>query len=586
MILPQAGILLELDVAPGTGAVISRLPEHPEQVHHFVVRAVAEGGHSAWSETISTAAPSRQPQADADAGQFQTAVLSVIDNQALADRNPVARAATRLNVPREVTGRYQSREAIALDWNDVPGAHAYRVRVWDPAGVKWSVLPNDQFQVDFDGSQARVRFSFLDDFAFDMKEKLLFSVKAVGETGGSSWSKPIDIDLILDTPRGLSGQWQGNGLRLDWPDVPLADFYEVRFRSSAYANAQWIMLSEATDVGWNMDGSSADIDLLPNSGTFDFQVRAITGDYEVCSAWSNVFAISPLGTQGDPPPGTTPDTPPGTTPDTPPGTTPGTPPGTTPGTPPGTTPGTPPGTTPEGSGNTTPGTSQATTPTPQAHLQATPTRSRPAPTPTRTPTRRNTPPAPTPTPTPDGDGGTGPGGGDGDGSGDGSGGTGPGGGGGDGGTGPGRVIPILDKVDLMEMPDNKYTIKVYEEIAQLSELCEDKGGSWDGDMKKCYALLPDDDLKSLYIFVEIPSDVNPIDDYCQITLNGQIHWLTCGTLFQFPYLGSFGVDSELEIKGFVKFANSNTCYPFNWERTDPGELVNPGCYPGNKDSQG
>ena len=578
MILPQAGIQLELDVVPGPGAVISRLPEHPEQVHHFVVRAVAEGVHSAWSETISTAAPSRQPQADADAGQLQTSVLSVIDNQALADRNPVGRAATRLNAPREVAGRYQSREAIALDWNVVPGAHAYRVRVWDPAGVKWSVLPNDRFQVVFDGSQARVRFSFLDDFAFDMKEKLLFSVKAVGDTGGSSWSKPIGIDLILDTPRGLSGQWRGNGLRLDWPDVPLADFYEVRFRSNAYANAQWIMLSEATDVGWNMDGSSADIDLLPNSETFDFQVRAITGDYEVCSAWSNVFAISPLGQPGDPPPGT--------------------PPGTTPEGSGDTTPGTPPGTTPEGSGDTTPGTSQATTPTPQAHLQATPTRSRPTPTPTRTPTRRNTPPAPTPTPTPDGDGGTGPGGGEGGSSGDGSGGTGPGGGGGDGGTGPGRVIPFLDKVNLVPVPDSdnkkRYTIKVFEEIIlpepPLSELCKGKGGSWDPDVEKCYASLPDDDLKLLYIYVDIPS--NPEEETCLNFLNMEDFCSNKGSLFQFPYrLGSFswtvdGVEQdEDDIKGFVKFANLNTCYPFNWKRENPGELVNPGCYPGNKNSQ-
>lgn len=317
IVLPQGGIQLEMDVVPGTGAIISNLPEHPEQIHHFTVRAVIEGAHSAWTKTISTAPPSRQPQADA--GQLQTSVLSVIDNQDPFDQNPVARVATRLNVPQEVTGRYQSREAIALDWNDVPGADAYQVRVWDPANVKWSLLPNDQFQVDFDGSQAQVGFSFLDDFDLSMKSKLLFSVRAVGDTGGSSWSRPIDIDLILDTPQGLSGQLQGGRIRLDWPDVPLADFYEIRFRSHADANAQWIMLSEATNLGWTMDGSSADIDLLPNSETFEFQVRAITGDYQVCSDWSNVLTMAQLGEPGTPPgDGTTPDTVPTTTdPETP-----------------------------------------------------------------------------------------------------------------------------------------------------------------------------------------------------------------------------------------------------------------------------
>ncbi len=273
-----------------------------------VAQAASEGANVESPDQTEALQP---PQADA--GQLQTSVLSVIDNQDPFDQNPVARAATRLNVPQAVTGRYQSREAVALDWNDVVGAGSYQVRVWDQSAVKWSILPNERFQVAFDGSQARVQFSFEDsfDFGLSMKSSLLFSVRAVGDTGKSSWSQPIDIDLILDTPQGFLSQLPGDRIRLDWQDIPLADFYEVRFRSNVHANAQWIMLSETTDIGWNMDGSSATIDLLPNSESYSFQVRAITGDYKVCSAWSDVVAMTPLGE-----PGTTPGTEPGTTPGT------------------------------------------------------------------------------------------------------------------------------------------------------------------------------------------------------------------------------------------------------------------------------
>ncbi len=339
-----------------------------------VVPVVSEGANG--ESPDQTAALGSQPQADA--GQFQTSVRSVIDNQNPFDQQPVARVATRLNVPQAVTGRYQSREALALDWNDVPGADAYSVRVWDEAGVRWSVLPNERFQVAFDGSQARVQFSFQDSFdlGFSMKSRLLFSVKAVGDTGGSSWSRPIDIDLILDTPRGLWSRLSGDRIRLDWQDIPLADFYEVRFRSNAHANAPWIMLSEAEDIEWSIDGSSANIGLLPDSETYSFQVRAITGDYKVCSVWSDVLATppgTPPGTEpGTPPgtePGTEPDTPPGTEPDTPPGTEPGTPPGTPPGTEPGTPPGTPPGTEP----GTPPGTATSIRNIPDRTATPTPT---------------------------------------------------------------------------------------------------------------------------------------------------------------------------------------------------------------------
>ncbi len=105
---------------------------------------------------------------------------------------------------------------------------------------------------------------------------------------------------------------EGNGIGLDWQDVPLADFYEVRYRSSAFPDSQWIMLSGATGIRVTMDGSSAYIDSLPDGDDFVFQVRAITGNYEVCSDWSEDMEITQSGE-----PGTTPGT------DTAPDTTPG-----------------------------------------------------------------------------------------------------------------------------------------------------------------------------------------------------------------------------------------------------------------------
>ncbi len=406
-----------------------------------VVPVASEGANG--ESPDQTAALGSQPQADA--GQFQTSVRSVIDNQNPFDQQPVARVATRLNVPQAVTGRYQSREALALDWNDVPGADAYQVRVWDEAGVRWSVLPNERFQVAFDGSQARVQFSFQDSFdlGFSMKSRLLFSVKAVGDTGGSSWSQPIDIDLILDTPRGLWSRLSGDRIRLDWQDIPLADFYEVRFRSNAHANAPWIMLSEAEDIEWSIDGSSANIGLLPDSETYSFQVRAITGDYKVCSVWADVLA-------------------------TPPGTEPGTPPGIEP--------------TPETSTENTLGRTsrQQPTPTPQ-----------PTPSPT---TERTTGPNPSSTPsaTPDTTtttgGTTGPG-------------TGP-------GSRDDQLVSYYpDRVNVKHISKNKYCVDIDGPFSNVGPCDENEDGDT-SDIWKNGKIHLSFDSENPEIFIEVCLDVN------------------------------------------------------------------------------
>ncbi len=252
IILPEAGIQVDMD--SNTGAVISNLSEHPELVHHFAVRAVTGEDQSAWTDTISTAAFLSQPQETA--ARLQTSVLSVIDNQNLFGQSPIGKVVIRLSVPQELTGRYESGEVIALDWKAVPGASAYQVRVWDDDNVDWSILPNEKFQISWDGPKAVVRSSLPDGFGSPTEEKIWFSIKAVAEEGSSLWSKPVPIKLSLEAPVGLFGRLSGdNGVRLDWQDVPLADFYEVRFRSSAYANTEWIILSDATAISVTMAGS-------------------------------------------------------------------------------------------------------------------------------------------------------------------------------------------------------------------------------------------------------------------------------------------------------------------------------------------
>ncbi|MXZ23811.1 MAG: hypothetical protein F4Y80_02900, partial [Caldilineaceae bacterium SB0665_bin_21] len=306
IVLPNAGIQVEMDVEARYGAWISELPEHPDKVHHFAVRTITDGNHSAWTETISTSSHfNPSPESER---QLQTSVLSVVNQETNFEPNILERVTTRLVLPQKLTGRYQTRESIVLDWEDVPGAHSYRVRVWDEARVGWSVLPTERFPISWDGSRVTIHFE-LDSFDSVMKSQLMFSVQAVGKGGHSSWTKPVGVPLVLDTPTGLFGQLhEGNGIGLDWQDVPLADFYEVRYRSSAFPDSQWIMLSGATGIRVTMDGSSAYIDSLPGGDDFVFQVRAITGNYEVCSDWSEDMEITQSGE-----PGTTPGTEPGTT---------------------------------------------------------------------------------------------------------------------------------------------------------------------------------------------------------------------------------------------------------------------------------
>ncbi|MYD88805.1 MAG: hypothetical protein F4Y08_00475 [Caldilineaceae bacterium SB0662_bin_9] len=304
IVLPNAGIQVEMDVEARYGAWIRELPEHPDKVHHFAVRTVTDGNLSAWTETISTSGyftPSPEPER-----QLQTSVLSVVNQETIFEPNILERVTTRLVLPQKLIGRYQTRESIVLDWEDVPGAHSYRVRVWDEARVGWSVLPTERFPISWDGSRVTIHFE-LDSFDSVMKSQLMFSVQAVGEGGHSSWTKPVGVPLVLDTPTGLFGQLhEGNGIGLDWQDVPLADFYEVRYRSSAFPDSQWIMLSGATGIHVTMDGSSAYIDSLPGGDDFVFQVRAITGNYEVCSDWSEDMEITQSGEPGTPP-GNTPE---------------------------------------------------------------------------------------------------------------------------------------------------------------------------------------------------------------------------------------------------------------------------------------
>ena len=84
VILPAEDIQVLMDWADGSRAIVSQLPEGPERIHNFAVRAFTDTGFSAWSEVV--------------------------------------RAPDYLTALEDLIGWYRDPGLVRLDWLDVAGA--------------------------------------------------------------------------------------------------------------------------------------------------------------------------------------------------------------------------------------------------------------------------------------------------------------------------------------------------------------------------------------------------------------------------------------------------------------------------------
>lgn len=234
-------------------AIVSQLPEGPERIHNFAVRAFTGAGFSAWSEVV--------------------------------------RAPDYLTAPEELIGWYRDPGLVRLDWLDVAVPATYQVLYWHetPAAAQWSVLSVEGAQLSIDGSGARVDLSPL-----SSDRTLNFAVRAVNSLSTSPWSKVVEVTLELGVPQGLWGLRKPDGaVWLDWNDVSSAQIYDVRFWYERAGDPQWVILP-VTEIPVSVEGSGATLEQLPDYASYYFQVRAVDGGGE-SSDWSEVFEMSNPG---------------------------------------------------------------------------------------------------------------------------------------------------------------------------------------------------------------------------------------------------------------------------------------------------
>ncbi len=253
VILPAEDIQVLMDWAEGSRAIVSQLPEGPERIHNFAVRAFTVAGFSAWSEVV--------------------------------------RAPDYLTAPEDLIGWYREPGLVRLDWLDVAGAATYQVLYWHetPATARWAVLPVEEARLSIDGSGARVDLSPL-----SSDGNLNFAVRAVNSLSTSPWSQVVEVALELGVPQGLWGLQQPDGaVWLDWNDVSSAQTYDVRFWYERAGDPQWVILP-VTEIPVAVEGSRATLEQLPAYASYYFQVRAVDGGGEP-SDWSEVFEMSNPG---------------------------------------------------------------------------------------------------------------------------------------------------------------------------------------------------------------------------------------------------------------------------------------------------
>ncbi len=251
VILPDEGIHVSFDTISGPGAVVSRLPDQPEKMHDFAVRAVNAEGVSSWSEVVQ--------------------------------------APAFLQVPQDLIGWFQASGQVVLSWQAVPAANSYEILFWhdlQTVSEVWVVLPTDGIEVSLNGPQALV------DLGSDYSDRLLnFSVRAINDLSKSPWSSIVAVGPILQIPAELTGHLLEDGsITLNWLDVPIVDAYEVRFLLGGVSGSQWVTLP-AEGIEVSFDGSGARLAQLPDYASYALQVRA-TKEHSLPSDWSEEFTIA------------------------------------------------------------------------------------------------------------------------------------------------------------------------------------------------------------------------------------------------------------------------------------------------------
>ena len=204
--------------------------------------------------------------------------------------NRAAPDATAPDAPDRPTGQSTGEGAVSLDWNDVPTATSYVVRVWQVD--RYTELSADArvngISITFNGSSATVSGLPTD------YEWYYFQVSGINDAGASGWSPnnaiKVPKDEQLTAPNQPEGQLTGPGeVSLDWNDVPSATSYTVR----VWQVDAWTELSADASVNGisiTFNGSSATVSGLPTDYEwYYFQVSAIND--AGASDWSDYNAI-------------------------------------------------------------------------------------------------------------------------------------------------------------------------------------------------------------------------------------------------------------------------------------------------------
>lgn len=183
--------------------------------------------------------------------------------------------------PGRPTGSWSGGVA-SLDWNDVPGASSYEIRIWVAQGDDFIPFSGSGVSFAFDGSSATV--SGLPGTGHPY---YYFGVRAVNARGASelSPSKRVPVPQPIEAPEQPSGRLTGTGqVALDWNDVAGATSYIVRL----WMVDRYVTLSPAGPVNGisiALDGSSAAVSGLPTGyDNYFFVVGAVGGGHR--SLWS------------------------------------------------------------------------------------------------------------------------------------------------------------------------------------------------------------------------------------------------------------------------------------------------------------
>ena len=208
--------------------------------------------------------------------------------------NRAAPAATAPDAPVDrPTGQSTGEGAVSLDWNDVPSATSYAVRVWQVDA--WTELSADAsvngISITFNGSSATVSGLPTD------YEWYYLQVSAINDAGASGWSPnnaikvPKDEQLTApDAPNQPEGQLTGPGeVSLDWNDVPTATSYVV----AVWQDSGWTGLSADSavkGVSITFNGSGATVRGLPTDYEWYYFVVSAINDAGA-SDWSDYNAI-------------------------------------------------------------------------------------------------------------------------------------------------------------------------------------------------------------------------------------------------------------------------------------------------------